>query len=121
MFTPSIVVSLGVPKCPYGHPLPVSHWLCSLALKCHQVSLARPSEGWSVNMLPVRSTVSTPPRIYMEVHAFNARTVSVDSTPTSTRPLGFFDGRATAPLVGPFRIRSVQATWVACEVLRKSW
>ena len=39
-------------------------------------------------MLPVRSTVSTPPRIYMEVHAFNARTVSVDSTPASARPIG---------------------------------
>src|ERR1700684_999304 len=82
---------------------------------------ARPSEGWSVNMLPVRSTVSTPPRIYMEVHAFNARTVSADSTPASALPLGFFDGSATTPLDGAFRIRRVQATWVACEVLRKSW
>ena len=43
-------------------------------------------------MLPVRSTVSTPPRIYMEDHAFNTRTDSVDSTPASAFPLGFFDG-----------------------------
>lgn len=69
MFPHSIVVSLGVPKCPWGHLLPVNHWLCSLALKCHQVSLARPSEGWSVNMLPVRSTVLVHGMDSMEHHA----------------------------------------------------
>ena len=72
-------------------------------------------------MLPVRSTVSTPPRIYMEVHAFNARTVSVDSTPASTRPLGFFDGlHYNTSLLGAFRTRRVQAICVASGVFKKS-
>jgi hypothetical protein len=38
---------------------------------------------------PVQSTVSTSPQTYMEVHTFNARTVSVDSTPAWPNTCGY--------------------------------
>jgi hypothetical protein len=39
-------------------------------------SFARPSEGWSVNILPVRSTVVALPRNEMEDHALFAGDVA---------------------------------------------
>ena len=71
-------------------------------------------------MLPVRSTVSIPPRIYMENHAFNARTVTVESTPASAFPLVFFAGCSATSVLGAFRTRNVELICFASGLFKKS-
>ena len=86
------------------------------SLKVHLGALTRPSKGWSVKILPVRSTVLALPQNWTHNHAFTARTEGVDSTPPTT----FFPGCSEAPLVTAFRTRKVEATCFACGVFRNS-
>jgi hypothetical protein len=86
------------------------------SLKVHLSAPTRPSKGWSVKILPVRSTVLALPQNWIRDHAFTARTEGVDSTPATT----FFPGCSDAPLVTAFRTRKVEATCFACGVLRNS-
>src|ERR1700722_710670 len=50
-------------------------------------------------------------------HAFTALTEGVDSPPATS----FLPGSSAAPFPGPLRTRKVDATCLACGVLRKSW
>ncbi len=86
------------------------------SLEVHRGALTRPSKGWSVKILPVRSTVLALPQNWTLDHAFTARTEGVDSTPATT----FFPGCSDAPLVTAFRTRKVEATCFACGVFRNS-
>jgi len=86
------------------------------SLKVHLGALTRPSKGWSVKILPVRSTVLALPQNWTLDHAFTARTEGVDSTPLTT----FFPGCSDVPLVTAFRTRKVEATCFACGVFRNS-
>ena len=86
------------------------------SLEVHLSALTRPSKGWSVKILPVRSTVLALPQNWIHDHAFTARTEGVDSTPATT----FFPGCSDAPLVTAFRTRKVDATCFACGVFRNS-
>ena len=86
------------------------------SLEVHLSALTRPSKGWSVKILPVRSTVLALPQNWTLDHAFTARTEGVDSTPLTT----FFPGCSDAPLVTAFRTRKVEATCFACGVFRNS-
>jgi len=86
------------------------------SLEVHLSALTRPSKGWSVTILPVRSTVLALPQTWTHNHAFTARTEGVDSTPLAT----FFPGCSEAPLVTAFRTRKVEATCFACGVFKNS-
>jgi len=79
-----------------------------------------PYEGWSVKILPVRSTVVVLPRISMEDHAFNPATTAGVCTVDFTPFAGFSAGGSTASLLGPLRMRRVGVTWAACELFRNS-
>jgi hypothetical protein len=46
------------------------------SVQVHRRAPARPSQGWSVNILPVRSTVVALPRNEMEDHALFAGDVA---------------------------------------------
>ena len=46
----------------------------------HRGALARPFQGWSVQILPVRSTVLAPGRNRMQDHSSDTSTEAVDST-----------------------------------------
>src|SRR5882757_8458106 len=72
----------------------------------NQSSLAVPFQGWSVEIHPVRSTVLAPPRILGLLHAFCARTDSLDSTPAT----GFRAGASVGSEAGILRTRNVAAT-----------
>jgi len=86
------------------------------SLEVHLSAPTRPSKGWSVKILPVRSTVLALPQNWTLDHAFTARTEGVDSTPATT----FFPGCSDVPLVTAFRTRKVEATCFACGVFRNS-
>ena len=86
------------------------------SMEVHLSALTRPSKGWSVKILPVRSTVLALPQDWHTIHAFTARTEGADSTPLTT----FFPGCSDVPLVTAFRTRKVEATCFACGVLRNS-
>ena len=85
-------------------------------LEVHSSALTRPSKGWSVEILPVRSTVLALPQDWTHNHAFTARTGGVDSTPATI----FFTGCSDAPMVAAFRMRKVEATCFDCGVFRNS-
>ncbi len=86
------------------------------SLEVHLSAPTRPSKGWSVKILPVRSTVLALPQDWTHNHAFTARTEGVDSTPATT----FVPGCSDAPLFPTFRTRKVEATCFACGVFRNS-
>ena len=86
------------------------------SLEVHLSALTRPSKGWSVKILPVRSTVLALPQDWTHNHAFTACAEGVDSTPATT----FFTTCSEAPLATAFRTRKVEATCFACGVFRNS-
>ena len=63
--------------------------LTKFALR-NESSLAAPYEGWSVNILPVRSTVVVLPQIFARDHAFNPATVAAVCAADSVAVAGFF-------------------------------
>src|SRR6266852_2158876 len=76
----------------------------------------QPFQGWSVKILPVRSTVVALPRIWMEDHAFNPAT---DDEGCGTAA-GFF-GSGPDPLGGAaFRGRSSSGTRCDSSVFLKA-
>ena len=85
-------------------------------LEVHFSAPTRPSKGWSVKILPVRSTVLALPQNSTHNHAFTTRTEGVDSTPVTT----FFPSCSDAPLITAFRTRKVEATCFDCGVFRNS-
>ncbi len=71
-------------------------------------------------MLPVRSTVSTLPRIYMDDHAFNPATTAGVCTGDCTPLTGFFAGGSTASLAAALRTRRVGVIRCASGDFRNS-
>jgi hypothetical protein len=86
------------------------------SLEVHLSALTRPSKGWSVKILPVRSTVLASPKDSTHNHAFTARKEGADCTPATT----LFPGCSDAPMATAFRTRKVEATCFACGVFRNS-
>ena len=76
---------------------------------------AAPFEGWSVEIQPVRSTVSFSPLILGEDHGFTSLADSIDSTPGTVlaTAFGFVSGGTLL-----LRTRSVGRTCRASELLR---
>ena len=74
-------------------------------------------EGWSVNILPVRSTAVPLPRNEMEDQALFAW----DTGAATGAGRGFGEAGGQASAAGTFRIRNVEATFRASGVFRKSW
>src|SRR5579863_4357594 len=82
---------------------------------------ARPSEGWSVEILPVRSTVVALARILMEDHAFNPGMTAGECAPFAIPFAGFRADCSGASSAGALRMRSVGLTWAPSELFRNSW
>src|SRR5271170_7976038 len=78
---------------------------------------ARPSKGWSVNILPVRSTAVVLARMLRAYHAFNPATEEALLAPFK----GAVTDAFTASGAGAFRTRRVEATCRASGDRRKSW
>jgi hypothetical protein len=76
----------------------------------HRGAPARPSEGWSVKILPVRSTVVAMPLIEVWDHAFDPAATAAVCTGDWTALAGLFAGASAASIVGVLRMRSVDAT-----------
>src|SRR5712671_914818 len=82
----------------------------------NQSSSAVPFQGWSVNILPVRSTAVALPRIWMEDHAFNPATDAEGSGTVED-----FFGSGFDPLGGAaFRGRSNSGTRCDSSVFLKA-
>ena len=68
---------------------------------------ARPYEGWSVNIAPVRSTVVALPRIWMEDHALDPPTTAGVWDDDGVAETGFFVDGSAVPFAVALRTRNV--------------
>ena len=81
---------------------------------------ARPYEGWSVEVPPVRSTAVVLARIPMEDHALEPATTAGVCAAGCTPFVGFFAGGSDASGTGALRMRSVDATCRASGGVKNS-
>jgi hypothetical protein len=81
----------------------------------------QPCEGWSVNILPVRSTVVALPQILIEDHALEPAKAAEVWDDDSAAETGFFKAGSVASLEDALRTRNVGVMRCASGDFRNSW